>query len=224
MSNNIETEQYTQQSLALPDGCEDPLHPFHDIYIYLKKNDECRNACSQQCLILPQTQTEPHLPINRIPDPGANFRIVPEFLFLYKDRFISHRNEIQSIISKLPSSTYPFPSFDEYNKLIKQSPKVEYLASFQNTQIIELLNYSRIICKSKTSYPHVFLEWLYGLLLFLQSPFEPEVSATLNNILKYLCRAKHAILDPYDSSLPSYNVIIAIIGIYYGEASEDDIL
>lgn len=216
-------------SLALPKEAEDPSHPLHYLFEYFSKNEEIRNEAMLHSLPLQQPANDFQISrtsfvYSRLPDPGTHLRIPPEFLLQHNEDFKKNRETIFHLKKTLQVQPFILPQLTQFRKMVTKSPTLESIASASQKQLKVLLDYCEQICKEDFVYSTTFMEWIYSLLLLLPTPVDAETSCCLHSTLKYMCRARHAIMDLSDSHIPYYQVIIATIGIFYGQSSDEDCL
>ena len=236
----FENNNKNKPLIELPKGFEEPNHPDHELYLYLQANTQLReNIQSQhQIVIQPEEENNNDNEINtmeeendyinetfRIPNPGESFRVTETFISEQKQLFQQEKIKYNQQRQQLQSnSTQKLPSFTQWKEKTTKEPSIDYLLSFSNLQLIELVNYCQLQCKVEITYSIPFIKWLYFLLLLLETPLDMETQSLLSSILKYICRARHALFDPSDPLLIHYNQIITIIGIIYGQSTEEDML
>ena len=232
---NTQINKSNKQSIELPEGFEQPNHPDHSLYLYLQQNTQIRQQLLNQTnQIQNQINEEQNNEENkeeieldyfdeqstRLPNPGEQFRLTQEFIKEQLQLFQTQKQSFQ----KEEKQQQKLLTFEQWKQKIQNKPTENDINGFNNLQIIELLKYCKMICKSQINYSQTFIEWLYFLLVALEMPLESDTQSLLSSILKYICRARHALFDPNDPMLVLYKQIITIIGIYYGQSTEDDVI
>ena len=59
--------------------------------------------------------------------------------------------------------------------------------------------------------------WLFSMLAVTDKPTDPDTSAALRSILRCLCSIRAKLNSPRDSCLPAVNILISIIGTFFGQ-------
>ncbi|KAL7722601.1 Gem-associated protein 2 [Entamoeba marina] len=216
-----------QAILKLPKESSIPGHPLNEMHDIFERNKQLREFCRNEKKV---SFSKPNFPKDtsyfnkfnkRIPNPGESFRVPQNFYDDYKSIFEQKRREFNSY-KNTELKHIPILTKNSFIPFLEKEPNAKELLACDFLQTIQLISFIRNICSSRTKYTKTFVQWVYGLLLILEKPYNQDTSNDLRKIMKYFCRARHAIFDVNDEMLPYYQVIITILSTFYQQNNNDD--
>lgn len=66
-------------------------------------------------------------------------------------------------------------------------------------------------------------EWLFALLGRLEKPLDSDTASSLRSLLRRLTHERAKLTLSTDPQLPSLNILIAIVGNFFGQRAPDEV-
>ena len=101
-------------------------------------------------------------------------------------------------------------------------PTLQIVMQLDQVAVIRLVEYHVKWVEKSEQISDIQKEWLFALLGRLDKPLDSDTASSLRSLLRRLTHERAKLSLPTDPQLPSLNILIVIIGNFFGQRGPDD--